>query len=250
MPTLHCRCLHHDDCPLYRCSNQLCLTLPHTSHQTTPVATLLLMEVQGVQAGHVPDIPFPFRSPLPHPFHHHHRHHPVLPLFPLTLMRPPSHMSMSPVSVLDSTLPSGSSTKAPTSLSSTAPNLPIWPCSLRPVNVAAMRQKRMWPVPGGSRGGGVRAQHRTRRPAEVAQGPRPGSPCVSTLHSCTMRPWQGQQASGEMSGMSGGTLSMGPESSCDLHDRLDLAPYPLPQPRPHTFLTPRAPPCSPPPSPT
>ena len=45
------------------------------------------------------------------------------------------------------TFPSGSSAKSSTSESSTLPNLPMSPCSLRPVKVRAMRQKRMWPVP-------------------------------------------------------------------------------------------------------
>lgn len=147
-----------------------------------------------------------------------------------TLMRPPSHSSISPDSVLLSTLPSGSSRKAPTSDSSTLPNLPSAPCgvracapkrrgrrgggrgwrvegvasvpdmhpgctvhcacalciivrgcvrdharlcvcayaclcacaraaptcSLSPVKVAAMRQKRMWPWPAAGGGGGER----------------------------------------------------------------------------------------------
>mmetsp|Transcript_2611 Transcript_2611/g.9555 ORF Transcript_2611/g.9555 Transcript_2611/m.9555 type:complete len:237 (+) Transcript_2611:2411-3121(+) len=63
------------------------------------------------------------------------------------LMRPPSHRSKRPCSVPDSTLPSGSSTYPAMSLSSSLPNLPMSPWSLRPVKVPAIFQKRMCPVP-------------------------------------------------------------------------------------------------------
>ena len=62
-------------------------------------------------------------------------------------MKCPSHRISSPVSEPDNTLPSGSSAKALTSDRSTRPNLPISPCNFIPVNVLAMRQNRMCPMP-------------------------------------------------------------------------------------------------------
>ena len=63
------------------------------------------------------------------------------------LMRLPSQRRREPQSEPDTTFPSGSSAKPQTSDRSIAPNLPIAPCSLSPVNVRAIRQNRMWPVP-------------------------------------------------------------------------------------------------------
>eukprot|EP00282_Hemiselmis_andersenii_P025010 CAMPEP_0171999872 /NCGR_PEP_ID=MMETSP1041-20130122/2009_1 /TAXON_ID=464988 /ORGANISM="Hemiselmis andersenii, Strain CCMP439" /LENGTH=80 /DNA_ID=CAMNT_0012653357 /DNA_START=128 /DNA_END=370 /DNA_ORIENTATION=+ len=64
-----------------------------------------------------------------------------------TLTRPPSHTRRDPLSVPDRTFPSFSSRYALVSDSSVAPNLPISPWSLSPVNVLAIFQKRTWPVP-------------------------------------------------------------------------------------------------------
>ena len=46
---------------------------------------------------------------------------------------------------------------------STWPNLPIAPCSLRPVNVVAICQKRMWPVPEVMSSPSVRGEKETRK---------------------------------------------------------------------------------------
>mmetsp|Transcript_6938 Transcript_6938/g.28461 ORF Transcript_6938/g.28461 Transcript_6938/m.28461 type:complete len:219 (+) Transcript_6938:4941-5597(+) len=62
-------------------------------------------------------------------------------------IKPPSHMSKRPLSVPLNTLPSGISAYPATSERSSFPNLPMSPCSLRPVKVSAIFQKRMWPVP-------------------------------------------------------------------------------------------------------
>jgi len=57
-------------------------------------------------------------------------------------------LRLHPISLFaELTFPSGSSAKSPTSDSSTLPNLPMSPCSFKPVKVRAMRQKRMWPAP-------------------------------------------------------------------------------------------------------
>mmetsp|Transcript_25294 Transcript_25294/g.88259 ORF Transcript_25294/g.88259 Transcript_25294/m.88259 type:complete len:251 (-) Transcript_25294:352-1104(-) len=78
-----------------------------------------------------------------------------------SMMKLPSHMSSEPCSLPLSTLPSGSSANASMSDSSTLPNLPISPCSFRPVKVAAMRQKRMWPWPEVARKPGWSGELRT-----------------------------------------------------------------------------------------
>ena len=62
-------------------------------------------------------------------------------------IKPPSHISRRPLSVPLSTLPSGISAYPATSDRSSFPKRPMSPCSLRPVNVSAIFQNRMCPVP-------------------------------------------------------------------------------------------------------
>ena len=71
-------------------------------------------------------------------------------------------MRRRPASEPLSTRPSGSSANAATSDSSTAPNLPICPCSFRPVKVRAMAQKRMWPTPDDSSRPSLEGEKATR----------------------------------------------------------------------------------------
>ena len=72
---------------------------------------------------------------------------PHLSLTNSAISRASSHRSSVPSSQPLSTLPSPSSTQASMLLISCEPKRPVWPCSLRPVKVVAMRQKRMWPLP-------------------------------------------------------------------------------------------------------